>query len=136
MEVEKKRFTCIICPIGCDIDVELQNGNVVSMKGSRCEKGREFVLQELKEPTRILTTTIPIKGAKWAMLPVRTDKPIPKRLLSKVIEQLAGIELQAPVKMYHVIVKDVAGTDANIVATRNMKRTTTTRRKQPQRDIQ
>jgi len=29
--------------------------------------------------------------------------------------------------MYHVIVKDVAGTDANIVATRNMKRTTATR---------
>jgi len=124
MEVEKKHFTCIICPIGCDIDVEIQNGNVVSIKGSRCEKGREFVLQELEEPTRILTTTVPVKGAKWAMLPVRTDKPIPKRLLSRVIGQLADIELQAPVKMYHVIVKNVAGTDANIVATRNMKRTT------------
>jgi len=84
-------------------------------------------LQELEEAMRILTTTVPVKGAKWAMLPVRTDKPIPKRLLSKVIEQLADIELQAPVKMYHVIVKDVAGTDANVVATRNMKRTTTTR---------
>lgn len=127
MDVEKKHFTCVICPIGCDIDVELQNNNVVSMEGSKCEKGKEFVLQELEEAMRILTTTVPIKGAKWAMVPVRTDKPIPKRLLSKVIEQLADVELQAPVKMYHVIVKDVAGTDANIVATRNMKRTTTTR---------
>ncbi len=122
MDVEKKHFTCIVCPIGCEIDVELQNGNVVSMEGSKCEKGKEFVLQELEEAMRILTTTVPIKGAKWAMLPVRTDKPIPKRLLSKVIEQLADVELHAPVKMYHVIVKDVAGTDANIVATRNMKK--------------
>jgi CxxC motif-containing protein len=122
MDVEKKHFTCVICPLGCEIDVELQNGNVVSMEGSKCEKGKEFVLQELEEAMRILTTTVPIKGAKWAMLPVRTDKPIPKRLLSKVIEQLATIELHAPVKMYHVIVKDVAGTDANIVATRNMGR--------------
>lgn len=122
MDVEKKHFTCVICPLGCEIDVELQNGNVVSMEGSKCEKGKEFVLQELEEAMRILTTTIPVKGAKWAMVPVRTDKPIPKRLLSKVIEQLADIELQAPVKMYHVIVKDVAGTDANIVATRNMGR--------------
>jgi len=122
MDVEKKHFTCVICPIGCDIDVELQNGNVLSMEGSKCEKGKEFVLQELEEAMRILTTTVPIKGAKWAMLPVRTDKPIPKRLLSKVIEQLADVELHAPVKMYHVIVKDVAGTDANIVATRNMKK--------------
>lgn len=122
MDVEKKHFTCVICPIGCEIDVELQNGNVASIEGSKCEKGKEFVLQELEEAMRILTTTVPIKGAKWAMLPVRTDKPIPKRLLSKVIEQLADVELQAPVKMYHVIVKGVAGTDANIVATRNMKK--------------
>jgi len=122
MDVEKKHFTCVICPLGCEIDVELQNGNVVSMEGSKCEKGKEFVLQELEEAMRILTTTVPVKGAKWAMLPVRTDKPIPKRLLSKVIEQLADIELQAPVKMYHVIVKGIAGTDASIVATRNMKK--------------
>jgi CxxC motif-containing protein len=122
MDVEKKHFTCVICPIGCEIDVELQNGDVVSMEGNKCEKGKEFVLQELEEAMRILTTTVPIKGAKWAMLPVRTDKPIPKRLLSRVIEQLADIELHAPVKMHHVIVKDVAGTDANIVATRNMKK--------------
>lgn len=127
MNVEKKHFTCVICPLGCEIDVELQGGNVVSMEGNKCQKGKEFVLQELEEPMRILTTTVPIKGAKWAMLPVRTDKAIPKRLLFKVIEQLADIELQAPVKMYDVILKNTAGTGANIVATRNMKRTATTR---------
>ena len=127
MDVEKKHFTCVICPLGCEIDVELQGGNVVSMEGNKCQKGEEFVLQELEEPMRILTTTVPIKGAKWAMLPVRTDKAIPKRLLFKVIEQLADIELQAPVKMYDVILKDTAGTGANIVATRNMKRASTTR---------
>ena len=127
MNVEKKHFTCVICPLGCEIDVELQGGNVVSMEGNKCQKGKEFVSQELEEPMRILTTTVPIKGAKWAMLPVRTDKAIPKRLLFKVIEQLADIELQAPVKMYDVILKNTAGTGANIVATRNMKRTATTR---------
>ncbi len=122
MNVEKKHFTCVICPLGCEIDVELQNGKVVSMEGNKCQKGEEFVSQELEEAMRILTTTVSIKGAKWAMLPVRTDKPIPKRLLSKVIEQLATIELHAPVRMYHVIVKGIAGTDANVVATRNMKK--------------
>ena len=127
MNVEKKHFTCVICPLGCEIDVELQDGNVASMEGNKCQKGEEFVLQELEEPMRILTTTVPIKGAKWAMLPVRTDKAIPKRLLFKVIEQLADIELQAPVKMYDVILKNTAGTGANIVATRNMKRASTTR---------
>ncbi len=122
MDAEKKNFTCVICPIGCEIEVELQDSEVACMKGDKCVKGKEFVLQELEEPMRILTTTIRIKGAKWAMLPVRTDKPIPKRLLFSVINELANIELQAPVKISDVIIRDTAGTGANILATRNMKR--------------
>ena len=120
MGIEKKHFTCVTCPVGCEVDVELQSGNIVSMKGNKCDKVKEFVLQELKEPIRVLTTTVRIKGAKYAMLPVRTDKPIPKRLFTQVIEQLESIDLQAPVNMSDVIVKDVAGSGANIVATRTM----------------
>jgi len=122
MGVEKKRFTCVTCPIGCEIDVAIQDSHEVNLQGSKCAKGKDFVLQELEEPMRILTTTIHIEAAKWAMLPVRTDKPIPKRLLFRVIRELANIELQAPVKMSDVIVRDIAGTGASIVATRNMKR--------------
>jgi len=122
MDVERKHFTCVTCPIGCEINVELQDSDVVSIEGSKCTKGQEFVSQELEEPMRILTTTVRMKGAKWAMLPVRTDEPIPKRLFFQVIKELANIELQAPVKISDVIVGDIAGTGANIVATRNMKR--------------
>ena len=122
MDIERKHFTCVTCPIGCEIDVELKDTDVVSIEGSKCAKGKEFVLQELEEPMRILTTTVRMKGAKWAMLPVRSDEPIPKRLLFAVMKELANIELQAPVKMSDVIVGDIAGTGANIVATRNMKR--------------
>lgn len=122
MAIERVHFTCVTCPIGCEIDVELQDSDVVSMEGSKCAKGQEFVLQELQEPMRILTTTIRIRGARWAMLPVRTDEPIPKRLLFRVIKELANIEMQAPVKVSDVIIGDIAGTGANIVATRNMKR--------------
>jgi CxxC motif-containing protein len=120
MDTDKKHLTCVICPIGCDIDVKLPVSDEVSMEGNKCEKGKEFVLHELEEPMRILTTTVRIDGAKWAMLPVRTDRPIPKRLLFKVIDELSDIELQAPVKLSDVIVVDIAGTGANIVATRSM----------------
>jgi len=122
MGVEKRHFTCVTCPVGCEIDVELQDGRVVSMEGNKCDKGEEFILQELEEPMRILTTTVRLKGARWAMLPVRTDAPVPRRLLFQAIEELAGVELQAPVKLYDVVLKNVAGTGANIVATRNMEK--------------
>ena len=121
MDTEKRHFTCVVCPVGCEIEVELRDGDVVSMTGNKCNKGKEFVLQELEEPMRVLTTTVPIKGARWAMLPVRTDKPIPRRLMLEVVGGLANVELQTPVKVSDVIATDVAGTGANVVATRNMK---------------
>jgi CxxC motif-containing protein len=122
MAKEKRHFTCVICPIGCEIDAEVENGNLVSMEGNKCKKSEEFVQQELKEPMRVLTTTVRIKGAKWAMLPVRTDIPIPKRLFFDVVDELANVDLQAPVNLADVIVSNVRGTGANIVATRNMER--------------
>ena len=121
MDIEKKHFTCVTCPVGCEVDVELQNGSIVSIKGNKCDKVKEFVLQELKEPMRVLTTTVRIEGAKWAMLPVRTDKPIPKRLFLQAMGELASIDLQAPVHISDVIKRDIAGSGANIAATRTME---------------
>jgi len=121
MDIEKKHFTCVTCPVGCEVDVEVKDDSIVSMKGNKCDKVKEFVLQELKEPMRVLTTIVRIKSAKYAMLPVRTDKLIPKRLFTQAIGELASIDLQAPVHMSDVIVKDVAGSGANIVATRTME---------------
>ena len=121
MATEKRHFTCITCPIGCEIDVELQEGAVVSMEGNKCDKAEDFVRQEVEEPMRVLTTTVRIKGAKWAMLPVRTDKPIPKRLLFDVMRQLAGIELQAPIQVSDVIAGDITGTGADVIASRSME---------------
>jgi len=122
MGIEKRHFTCVTCPVGCEVDVEVQDGNIISLTGNRCDKVKEFVLQELKEPVRVLTTTVRIKGAEYAMLPVRTDKAIPKRLFSQAMEELANIDLQAPVYISDVIIKDIAGSGANIVATRTMER--------------
>lgn len=119
---QKRDFTCVVCPIGCEIDVELRDGEVASMTGNKCAKGKDFVLQELEEPMRVLTTTVPIRGARWAVLPVRTDKAIPKRLLFSAIRELASVRLQAPVRVADVIIRDIAGTGANVIATRNMKR--------------
>ena len=120
MATEKKHFVCVVCPIGCEIDVVHDGGKVISMEGNECKKSEEFVNQELIEPMRILTTTIRIQGARWAVIPVRSDKAVPKRLFPQIMKQLRRIELQAPVNMLDVVVKDIVGTGANIIATRNM----------------
>jgi CxxC motif-containing protein len=120
MVQEKRHFVCVICPIGCEIDVVHDGGKIISMEGNKCKKSAEFVRQELIEPMRILTTSIRIQGAKWPVIPVRTDKSVPKRLFPRIMRKLRSVELQAPVSMLDVVVKNIAGTGANIIATRTL----------------
>ena len=122
MAAEKKHFVCVVCPIGCEIDVVHDGSKIISMEGNKCERSEEFVSQELIEPVRILTTTVRIQGSRWVVIPVRTDKSVPKRLFPRIMRQLRRVKLQAPVNMLDVVVRDVLGTRANIIATRTMPR--------------
>ena len=122
MAAEKKHFVCVVCPVGCEIDVIHDGSEIISMEGNKCEKSEEFVTQELIEPMRILTTTVRIQGARWPVIPVRTDKSVPKRLFPRIMRQLGRVKLQAPVNMLDVVVRDVMHTGANIIATRSMPR--------------
>ena len=122
MAVEKKHFVCVVCPIGCEIDVVHEGSEIISMEGNKCEKSVEFVTQELTEPMRILTTTVRIQGSRWPVVPVRTNKAIPKRLFPRIMRRLRRIRLRAPVNMCDVVVRNILRTGANIIATRTMPR--------------
>jgi CxxC motif-containing protein len=122
MAAEKKHFVCVVCPIGCEIDVVHDGSKIISMEGNKCEKSVEFVSQELIEPMRILTTTVRIRGSRWPVIPVRTDKSVPKRLFPRIMKELRRIKLQAPISMLDMVVRDIAGTGADIIATRTMPR--------------
>ena len=122
MAAEKKRFVCVVCPIGCEIDLVHEDSNIISMEGNKCEKSLEFVTQELIEPMRILTTTVRIQGSRWPVVPVRTDRAVPKRLFPRIMKRLRLVELKAPVNMLDVVVKGILHTGANVIATRTMPR--------------
>jgi CxxC motif-containing protein len=122
MTAEKRHFVCVVCPVGCEIDVVHDGGKIISMEGNKCEKSEEFVRQELIEPMRILTTTVRIQGSRWPVIPVRTDRAVPKRLFPSTMRQLRRIKLHAPVNMLDVVVKDVLHTGADIISTRTMSR--------------
>jgi CxxC motif-containing protein len=120
MAAEKRHFVCVVCPVGCEIDVIHDGSKIISMEGNRCEKSEEFVSQELIEPMRILSTTVRIEGSRWPVVPVRTDKAIPRRLLPGIMRQLRRVKLQAPVNISDVVVRDTLHTGANVMATRTM----------------
>jgi len=120
MAAEKKHFVCVVCPVGCEIDVVHDGAKIISTEGNKCEKSEEFVRQELIEPMRILTTTVRIQGSRWPVIPVRTDRAVPKRLFPRIMKHLRRIKLRAPVNMLDVVVSDVLHTGGDVRATRTM----------------
>ena len=115
------KITCILCPKGCSIE-KREEGNETKYIGYGCSRGLEYAKDEFTQPKRILTTTIHVKGGELEFLPVRTDKPIPKRLLFDAMAILRKIEVTAPVEVCFVVVKNILDTGADVIATRKVNR--------------
>ena len=60
--MEKRELTCIGCPMGCALTVELDGGAVVSVRGNTCPRGDAYARKEVTAPTRIVTTTVRVTG--------------------------------------------------------------------------
>ena len=67
-------------------------------------------------PVRILTSTVKVDGED-RLVPVRSDRPIPKELLMDCMAVIRRTVVKAPVSTYDIIIPDVCGCGANIVAT-------------------
>ena len=113
-------ITCINCPMGCPLNVAMENGTVSSVVGAACKRGIVYAELECTNPTRIVTSTVPVRGGGVRMIPVKTEKAIPKSKIADCLHSLKGIEVEAPVMIGDIILKDVCDTGVNIVATRTI----------------
>ena len=113
-----KELVCIVCPRGCRLKVDEENGYAVT--GNSCPKGAEYGKKELTAPTRVITSTVKISGAAIARCPVKTDRAIPKAMIFDAMKLLDSVELTSPVKTGDVALADVLGTGANFVVTRDL----------------
>ncbi len=114
-----KELICIVCPQGCHLKVDEERGYTVT--GNSCPRGAEYGRVELTHPTRVVTSTVRCVGGGYPRCPVKTDRPIPKEKIFEVMAALDSAELTAPVQVGQVVMENVCGTGANIVATRNMR---------------
>lgn len=113
-----KELICIVCPQGCHLKVDEENGFAVT--GNSCPRGAEYGKMEMTHPTRVVTSTVRCEGGLYPRCPVKTDRAIPKEKIFEVMQALEGIVLTAPVRVGQVVVGDVCGTGADVVATREL----------------
>lgn len=118
--METRNLTCISCPIGCALTVELDGGAVVSVTGNTCPRGKVYAESELLHPARVLTTTVRC-GDGYACLPVKSAAPLPKEHLMDYMAVINRVRVQPPVHIGDVIVGNIGGTGIDIVATGNIE---------------
>ena len=116
-----KKFICILCPLGCEIEVGYDKEGVKKITGNLCEKGTEYVVEEIYNPKRVLTTTIKVRNGEIPLVSVKTSKPIPKEVMFEVMKEISNAWAEAPVRIGDVVIGNVLNTGADIVATKNCK---------------
>ena len=86
-------YTCICCPLGCRIEVALdENGQVSEVSGYTCKRGADYAAQ----------------------------RPVPKAAMKDVLAAVAALRLDAPVAAGDVLIEDVCGTGVAVVATKSV----------------
>ncbi|WP_238883431.1 DUF1667 domain-containing protein [Clostridium sp. YIM B02551] len=117
---EKRELTCIGCPMGCMLEVSLEDNKVVDVKGNTCMRGKVYAEKECTNPTRIVTSSVKVRNGEVGAVSVKTDADIPKDKIMECIEELKGVEVEAPINIGDIIVKNIAGTKVNIIATKGI----------------
>ena len=121
---EKITQTCIICPMGCNMEVTLdrEKGIVENVLDNGCPRGAKYAEKELLNPTRTLTTTIKVLQGNLAVVPVKSKDELPKDKLLQYMEVIRRTSVKAPIKVGDILIKDILGSGIDIVACAEVER--------------
>lgn len=118
--MEEKQLTCIGCPKGCSIIVILQDGIILNICGYNCKTGKVYAQKEVTNPTRNVTTTVRVINGESRLVPVKTQQAIPKGKIAACMEAVKKVKIEAPIKEGEILIKNVAETSVDIVATKTV----------------
>jgi len=114
------RLTCVLCPVGCELEVARDASGGLDVRGNQCDKGVPFAEEEILHPRRNLATSVPIKGTDAKMVSVRLSGPVPREMLFPILAEIAKLRPEAPVRRGQVLIADVLRAGVDVIATRTV----------------
>ena len=104
----KKKMICILCPRGCALTVEEENGSV-TVRGNGCVRGKDYGTEELICPKRTVTTVVRVANRPDTMVSVKTESPVPKDKMAEVVSLSRTLTVSAPVSVGDVATENIFG---------------------------
>ena len=109
--------TCTQCPKECHLHINKDESGNVTVTGNNCPLGEKYGLSLMDTPSMILTTTVKVKDKDFALLPVRSDKPIPVSSVKEVMSILRNSVVPSEVQDGFCLFKNICNTGADIFVT-------------------
>lgn len=119
--MKTQELYCIVCPNGCKLTVAMEGDAIKEVTGGKCKRGEKYAVEELKNPQRVLTSTVKIENCDQALLPVRSSETISKSLLLDAMKQINKVKVKAPISLGDVIIKNILNTGVDIVAEKSIR---------------
>ncbi len=115
---------CKVCPIGCELIVSKDKTNTSTyiVEGNKCNRGKEYALKEVLEPSRVLTSRVLLENGPMSRLPVKTNGVIPSHLADKTMEIIKETKVSAPVVKGDIIIKNILNTGIDLIAARKVNK--------------
>ena len=114
-----RELTCIVCPKGCALRVELEGKAVKNVTGHTCPRGRKYAEDECTQPMRTVTSTV--RTVTGEVVAVKTATAIPKEKMIACMQEINRTVVPVPVEIGDVLIKNVADTGVAVVATANLE---------------
>ena len=114
---EQVNLVCIQCPRGCVLCVS-QEADSWKVKGNTCARGPAYAIQEVTDPMRVITALMRLTGTDIPVS-VKTDRPVPKAQMMNCVKEMYSVRPPVPVHCGDVLIENLCGTGANVVATRD-----------------
>lgn len=108
---------CINCPAGCIVKVTTRGREILSVSGHSCERGEVYARNEVTDPVRIVTSNVRVTGSDKPVVSVKTASAVPKGSIADCIQAIKKFTVNAPVAVGDVLLKNIAGTGIDLVAT-------------------
>lgn len=118
-----KEMVCIICPIGCHLTIEYdENNKPINVTGNSCPRGAAYAMKECTSPERILTTTIRVNNGTSPLVSVKSSTPLPKAKLLVAMQIINQLNVEAPINIGDVLIKNILDLNVDIIATSQIKK--------------
>lgn len=120
--METRELICIGCPMGCQLTVNMEDADNITVTGNTCSRGEAYGKKEVTNPTRIVTSSVKIIDGTIARVSVKTENDIPKGKIFDIMKEIRETTVTAPIHIGDVILKNVADTGVDVIATKDVER--------------